>query len=79
MLIARGGELYTPWCMIRTTVFETTESKQKLWSRLLKAEKPKHIGVKLEVYRGDFLFHSPQNNCNIAPGEGMNCNQYFNK
>ncbi len=38
MLIARGGQLYTPWCMIRTTVLATNESKQQLSSPPLKLE-----------------------------------------
>lgn len=38
MLIARGGQLYTPWCMIRTTVLVTNESKQQPSLPVLKPE-----------------------------------------
>lgn len=38
MLIAKGGQLYTPWCMIRTTVLATNESKQGLSSTRLKPD-----------------------------------------
>lgn len=37
----KRGQLYTPWCMIRTTVLATNESKQQLSSLLLKLE-PTH-------------------------------------
>lgn len=37
MLIAMGGQLYTLWCMIRTTELATNDSKQELSSALLKA------------------------------------------
>lgn len=56
----KRGQLYTPWCMIRTTVLATNESKQQLSSLLLKLEpthkhtpkkqrKKTHIGAELKV------------------------------
>lgn len=52
MLIARQGQLYTPWCMIRTTVLATNESKQQPSS--VETRTQKHIGVELKVQREGF-------------------------
>lgn len=73
MLIARGGQLYTPWCMNRTTTLASNESKQQLSSSL----EARHRNIQVLNYRCnkiDFLFSSAQSVHSVSPGEEQSCN-----